>query len=626
MKKYLVLIAAAITLGFTSCGEEDCNRKGITNVEETTSLVGSWYNEEMNEEDSYSANGTFYMKYSNVERSSEDEGRWEFDRANSRLTWTYSFMGQTQFGDWKVKQLSDLTLTISSDKNAEHTYGKIIKTYQLEVGKTAIINIASEYPNYSVSSYTSMNPRIANVQGDGTITAVGEKGTTYVKIKTNQGEAWAKVIVGDNCVDLWFDYVSVINQDYTSMANTFKSLGEPQVPDEGNDGYSFYFKHTNHDVIDQTNIFICQEDEKVTEIQLQLKPSVPETKILSYMNAHYYKLQDVVSSSIEYYSTLQARDSSKAIVAYDKTKKVVYLLETKHFFQTAHLWKGYTHLFGKDKNSIKNAMDEYGYSFLMSDDSYSENGSDYYSTSGNDYMNMIGFVFNPDNQMSEYWAYWKMSETSSMNTLIRRKILQELSSLYTEVPSEETSSTYVFYNQSKTLKIVMDLKNSAVVYTNTTMKQHVANTNIFGKYEEALGLTQEQVKAKFGNPYSADETDMTYIVGSNYVDFVFLSFNTETKKCKTSTLSINESVASSMVLEYFNSKYTVFEKGTTGDGSQYAWLNGTSLSESTLGIIYIPQNNMIIYQPLGSASNNAKVQMMNNVKASKKNVMFIGKK
>ena len=53
MKKYLALIAAAITLGFTSCGEEDCNHSGITNIEETTSLEGSWYNEEMNEEDSF---------------------------------------------------------------------------------------------------------------------------------------------------------------------------------------------------------------------------------------------------------------------------------------------------------------------------------------------------------------------------------------------------------------------------------------------------------------------------------------------------------------------------------------------------------------------------------------------
>lgn len=469
MKKYLALIAAAITLGFTSCGEEDCNHGGITNIEETTSLEGSWYNEEMNEEDSYSANGTFYMKYSNVERSSEDEGRWEFDRANSRLTWTYSFMGQTQFGDWKVKQLSDLTLTISSDKNAEQTYGKIIKTYQLEVGKTATIDIASEYPDYRVSSYTSMNPRIASVQNDGTITAVGEKGTTYVKIKTNQGEAWAKVIVGDNCVDLWFDYVSVINQDYTSMANTFKSLGTPLVPDEGNDGYSFYFTHKTQDVLDQTNIFICQEDEKVTEIQLLLKPSVPEAKILSYMNSHYYKFAE--SGTLLYYSTIQDKDNSIAIVAYDKTKKVVYFIENKHFFQTAHLWDNYTQLFGKEKSDINSAMSNVGALFLMSDYSYSSNGSDYYSVSGNNYTEMVGFVFNPDNQMSEFWVYIKSYS-------VIETIYDNLRSLYEEAKTENTDKTHVFYNKDKTLKIVLDLGNFAVVYNNQAMKQHVHDTSI----------------------------------------------------------------------------------------------------------------------------------------------------
>lgn len=617
MKKYLFLIAAAITLGFTSCGEEDCNHDRITNVEGTTSLVGSWYNEPMNEEDSYSANGTFYAKYSTVERSSEDEGRWEFDRANSRLTWTYSFMGQSQFSDWKVKQLSDITLTISSDKNAEHTYGKIIKTYQMEVGKSAIIDIASEYPDYSISSYTSMNPRIASVQSNGIIKAEGEKGTTYIKITTNQGEAWAKVIVGDNCVDLWFDYVSVINQDYTSMTNTFKSLGEPLAPDEGNDGYSFYFKHQNHDVINQTNVFICQEEAVVTEIQLQLKESVPEAKVLSYMNSHYYKFAE--SGSLVYYSTLQDKENSIAIVAYDKSKKVVYFIESKHFFQTAHLWENYNSLFGKDKNVIKNVMETNGASYLLSSDSYSENGSDYYSVAGNNYTEMIGFVFNPDNQMSEYWVYLKSSS-------VFRTVYDDLCSNYNEEKAEETDYTYVFYNKDKTIKIIMDLKNSAVIYNNQTMKQHVANKNIFGKYEEALGLTQEQVKVKYGEPYSSDATDMIYIVGSDYINYVFLSFDTETKKCKNSTLSLTENVGNSTVLEYFNLKYTVFEKGTLADGSQYAWINGATLAESTFCVIYFPQDKMIIYQPLGSASNTAKKQVMVNVRKYKRSISTLLRK
>ena len=338
----------------------------------------------------------------------------------------------------------------------------------MEVGKTASIDIASEYPDYSVSSYTSMNSRIASVQSNGTIKAEGEKGTTYIKITTNQGEAWAKVIVGDNCVDLWFDYVSVINQDYTSMANTFKSLGNPLTPDEGNDGYSFYFKHLNHDVIDQTNIFICQDDGVVTEIQLQLKESVPEAKILAYMSSHYYEFAE--SGSFVYYSTLQDKENSTAVVAYDKTKKVVYFIESKHFFQTAHLWENYTKLFGKGKSEISSAMNNAGSLFLMSDYSYSSNGSDYYSISNNNYTEMVGFVFNPDNQMSEYWVYIKSYS-------VIETIYNHLCSLYEEAKTENANNTHVFYNKDRTVKIVLDLGNFAVVYNNQTMKQHVHEAN-----------------------------------------------------------------------------------------------------------------------------------------------------
>lgn len=164
----------------------------------------------------------------------------------------------------------------------------------------------------------------------------------------------------------------------------------------------------------------------------------------------------------------------------------------------------------------------------------------------------------------------------------------------------------------------MDLKNSAVVYNNQNMKQHVAKKDDFGTYYEALGLTQEQIIKKYGNPYSSDATNMTYVIGRGYINFVFLSLDSETKKCKTATITINDNASESAVLDYFNSKYTVFAKGTAEDGSQYAWLNGASLGESTLGIIYFPQDKMIIYQPLGSAANNAKVHIIANVRKTRK--------
>lgn len=112
MKKVLFFIAIAIALGFTACSEDKCNHQTEFSPETTISVVGNWYHEAENEEDRYSADGTFYIKYNNVQRSGETEGRWEYDKANSRLSWRYVSMGQNQFTDWKVKNLTDFSMTI----------------------------------------------------------------------------------------------------------------------------------------------------------------------------------------------------------------------------------------------------------------------------------------------------------------------------------------------------------------------------------------------------------------------------------------------------------------------------------------------------------------------------------
>lgn len=119
MKKVLYFIAIAISLGFTACSEDKCDHKTEISPETTISVVGNWYNEAANEECRYSANGTFYTRYNNVLRSDEKEGQWEYDKANSKLSWRYIFMGQNQFDDWKVKSLTDFNLTISC---CESTY------------------------------------------------------------------------------------------------------------------------------------------------------------------------------------------------------------------------------------------------------------------------------------------------------------------------------------------------------------------------------------------------------------------------------------------------------------------------------------------------------------------------
>lgn len=596
MKKILSLIALAITIGMTSCSDDDCDHIGSDDpiIGGGKTVVGSWYEEAENEEMRFSQNGTFYDRYANYLRCAETEGRWEFDSKNSKLTYNFPFMGQTQFVDWTVKNHKELSFTISSTNVADHNLEKIVESYELQVGKTATIEFSKSYPNYPVTSYTSNNERIASVTSDGVIKAEGEKGITYIKVSTTQTNVWVKVTVGDNCSDMWFDYVGLMGLDYSNMRKVLSRLGDPY---SGEDGYSFGFIHQLHDVADITKVYLCPEDGMVTEVQLLLKESVPEAEILSYMNSRYYKMGE--SGSYVFYSSVEDRELSKAIIAYNKSEKCVIFNETQHFLHYPHvvdLWTDFAPLFGSDKNQVKSAMDEYGYSFLMSDFNYSKDGSDYYYITGNQYAQMVGFVFNPDKQVSEFWVY--MNTKSNPND-----VYDYLCAKYTEYESESSQYEYVFYNDDKSMKVTLDLMNNAVVYNKQTMKQHEANNEILGNYYEGLGLTHDQLIAQFGTPYSDDGSMLFYIVGSAYVNLAAFSMSAETNKCKTAILTINENVATSTIVDYLGSKYTVFANGTAADGSQYAWTNGPSVAESTMGIIYYPEDRMVYYQPLGSAAN-----------------------
>lgn len=449
MKKILSLIVLAMTIGTSSCSDDDHNS---SDGPVTIPVIGSWYEEAENEEMRFSENGTFYDRYANYLRCAEAEGRWEYDSKNSKLTYTYPFMGQTQIADWTVKNLKELSFTISSTKVADHHLEKIVESYTLEVGKTANIEFSKTHPDYTVISYTSNNERIASVTSDGVIKAKGEKGVTYIKVNTTSSNVWVKVTVGDNCAEMWHDYVGLMGLDYGSLRQVLSRLGAPQ---SGVDGYSFrWFTHESHDVVNNTDIFLNPSNSTVVQVQLWLKKSVAEAEILSYMNSRYYKLAE--DKDYVFYSSSEDEKTSKALIEYNKSDKCV-----------------------------------------------------------------------------------------------------------------------IFFEQEEML----------------------------GNYYEGLGMTRNQILAQYGAPYSEDGDILFYYVGTDYVNLVAFYMDTNTGKCKRSLVTINENVPRSTIINYLNSKYTVFANGTYEDGSQYAWINGTSVAESTLGIIYFPTDRMVIYQPLGSSAN-----------------------
>ena len=235
----------------------------------------------------------------------------------------------------------------------------------------------------------------------------------------------------------------------------------------------------------------------------------------------------------------------------------------------------------------------------MSDASYSKDGSDYYTVSGNKYITMVGFVFNPDKQVSEFWLY--MDTTSDAN-----EVYKYLLAKYKEEKTESSKTSLVFYNDNKTMKVVFDLKYGTLTYTKLSMKQHeTPKKEMLGTYYEALGMSHDQIVSKYGAPYQEDGTSMYYVVGSENVSLVSFMLDSNTGRCKNTVLLLTEQTTLSTVVDYFNSKYYKFDKGTAGDGSQYAWVNKSTFAASTMGITYFPKDRMVIYVPLNTATSSS---------------------
>ncbi len=593
MFKKISLAVMALIFGMSSCSEESCDHVTGGSDELSTAIVGNWYEEAENEEIRFSESGKLYDRYANYSHCGETEGTWEYDSKNNKLTYTFPFMGEMKFIDWTVKDLKENSFTLSSSKNGMHKVEKIVEEYTLNVGETVEIKCGG----FGTWIYGSKNERIASVNPrTGVIKAEGEKGITYIKVsnlattnlgKVSETSVWVKVTVGDNCADLWHDYVGLIGLDYASVTKALSSLGTPVA---GTDGYSYAYGHTVHDVADSTNVFLCPEDNLTNEIQLVLKESVPESAVLSYMNSHYYKMTG--NDSYVYFSSSSDPETSKAIVVYNKKQRRIVFCETQHFYEKAHvkeLWEDFVPLFGANQAAVKKAMGEYGYKLLMSDASYSKDGSDYYTISGNKYITMVGFVFNPDKQVSEFWLY--MDTTSDANDVYKYLLAK-----YKEEKTESSKTSLVFYNDDKTMKVVFDLKNGTLTYTKLSMKQHeTPKKEMLGTYYEALGMTHDQIVSKYGAPYQEDGTSMYYVVGSENVSLVSFMLDSNTGRCKNTILLLTEQTTLSTVVDYFNSKYYKFDKGTVADGSQYAWVNKSTFAESTMGITYFPKDKMVIY-------------------------------
>ena len=602
MKKILFLMLA--TFALASCND-DCDHVnnpdpinpdppiGVKfSYEYLSSGTGSWYEEEDNEEFRPTSSGKFYDKYCNLKRAAETEGTYEISNEGTRMTMTYKFMGQNQFEDWKISNVKEFSFVMSSEQIAAHTYEKIVETYSLIVGQSQKINFGTEYPSYTVKSFSSNNEHIASVSNDGTITAMGEKGTAYVKISHDQGNVWVKVVVGDNYADLWYDYSELLNDSYAQMRNL---LGEPDLVSTEHNSYSYMTPF--HDVIDYFNVYINPNTNVAEQVDMHLREGVPSTKIISYMDARYYVLGE--SGDTKFYHTSPTYEESRAIFAYQKSTNSVIIVPAEGFLD---LWKDFTSLFGENSDVIKKEMANNGFTFLMNDNSYSLDGSDYYATPVDDVATMVGFVFNKDKKMCEYWVYLNTEGDAST-------VYGFLYSKYKLSQSEtnEDSGLFIFYNSDNSIRITFSL-DGYVKYECIGMDGPTKPSGLWPDYAANLGKTHDEIVNIYGTPAMDDESGIWYILANEYINYLIFRADSTTGKMEYVSLILNDAVEPKTVTDYLGSIYTVFEKGTASDGSQYAWTNGPSMAESTFGILYFPDDKHVVYQSLGNSNSSRQVQ------------------
>lgn len=584
MKKILFLMLTAFALA--SCND-DCDHGVSGGSINSDILVGSWYEETQNEEDTYSASSAFYGKYCNRLVQGEGQGTYLLDSERNRLTWSYQVNGMKMTSDWKLRDVSKYQFVQYSDV-AVLTYGKIVDTYNMNGGDTKTIS----FNELSIQGYESTNEHIATVSSDGLVTATGEKGTAYIKVTCSEATVYVKVIVGDNYPDLWIDYSGLLGKDYAAMKDM---LGDPTRSNE-NDGYSLFVYVTElHNILQGLRVSINSDTHQIDQIDLIIREGVPQEEILTYMNTHYYRLSGNYGTQY-HYSTSSVLVESRAVYAYDTEKNAVLILAGEDYMDKMglSLWPNLTSTFGMSKTEVGDKMRNRGYVYLQSFDSYSFNGSEGYMITGSDYSTAVEFAFNPDNVVSEYWMYLSPSVDQA-------EVLKYLRNKYIEA-TEEYVETYgfIFYNEQKTLKLVFKVYQNAVVFTDLTKTP--VDLVILRDYWKGIGMTKSKLISTFGEPYLERDNDKGnrqcfYAVVNDYISSVTFNFN-KNGVVNLINIFLRDEVNADVVKAYLNRLYVFQEEEASDNGPKLKWINAANEEEADMRISFYSDYGVVAYAPV----------------------------
>jgi len=452
MKKLIWIILSCVL--FVSCSDDKDEPVQV----QIDQLVGQWVydhpEEGIWETQKFLPSGVFYY-WNKVSSSSKfhntaNDGRFWIED-NSRVTCQYSLNGLSLQIKMTIKSISDYAYTAEYNDGAVlgiFTYARLLDNVELKL-RESVTPQYNSLVKVDIQGFKSHNTAVALVDPtSGQITGVNP-GHTYIDVMTSQGTAVVEVTVfdPDNMLE---DYSYAFGK---TIPEIIEILGDDYEYRDDENGLVY----STMDYLTNEIKFITGAYDKthVEFVQLVLNKNVPSSTVIDYLSNRYSEISN--SNGIYNYLTDQKVNGNPVAILYDSNKAeltFVVLLPSDR-------WTDFSYLFGMSDNDVSNEMKAWGYPYLFSDYSYSKDGSDYYTINDSNDASFVGFVFNGEKKMCEYWVYLYDDFMNNAN-----EILSWLKSRYNISTTETTRSQYVFYDKTKRMRIVFDA-SGYVSYTDS---------------------------------------------------------------------------------------------------------------------------------------------------------------
>lgn len=452
MKKIYFLLVACMVV-FTSCTKhhDDLFKLQIDQLE------GEWVydhpEEGVWETQTFYPSGVFY--YSNKVdggwklQNSMNEGRYWIDGDN-KVTCQYLFNGVSSQVKMTVLEITPYSYTAEYNDGAilgRFTYARLLSEVELIPGETKAIDYSSMV-KIDIKGFKTHNAKIATVDNSGNITAVG-LGHTYVDVVTDEGTAVIEVIVFDRN-NMFGDYSFAFGK---TIPEIIEIVGQDYILSDDNVGVIYYLD----DYLADELAFITglYDTSHVEFVKLTLNDNISKTVIIAHLKDRYTYFSD--ADGIYNFITDQTVNNNPIAIIYDTNKSTLSYVVLK----PSDRWTDFSYLFGQSDSMVNSEMKELGYTYFFSDYTYSKDGSDYYIINDSNDASMVGFVFNGENKMCEYWVYLYDDYMSYANDII-----SWLKSKYVISTEESSNTQIVFYDNANRMRIVFDA-SGYVSYTDS---------------------------------------------------------------------------------------------------------------------------------------------------------------